>query len=171
MLFLWKDKTLAVNLFDGLLKYWPFAHATKESLFLSEVREVVELLEEEPTPGVEALIPRLFKRIAKCICSTHVRVVDSALCLFESQSFLNVMKAHKQITYPILVPALADLGKDHWLTSFAETFKALRTILRDIDPQAYADALEMKPEEHKPFGIAQDKKERSVLDGKWAVLH
>ena len=43
------------------------------------------------------------------------------------------MKAYKEITYPILVPAIADLGKGHWLESFQETFKALRTILREID--------------------------------------
>jgi len=76
------------------------------------------------------------------------------LCLFESQGFLNTLKAHKQITYPILVPAVASLGKDHWLESFQETFKALRTVLSEIEPQAYANALKMNPEEHKPFGIA-----------------
>ena len=46
-LFLLKDRTLAVPLLDGLLKYWPFAHAAKESLFLSEVNEVMGILETQ----------------------------------------------------------------------------------------------------------------------------
>merc|ERR1712013_341717 len=99
------------------------------------------------------------------------RVVDSTLCLFESQNFLDFMRTHKQMTYPILVPAVAGLGKSHWLESLQETFNALRTILKDIEPQAYADALQMNSEEHKPFEIVQGENERSILDGKWAALH
>lgn len=131
------------------------------------------ILESQPEslPRLEALVPRLFKRITKCLCSSHVRVADSALCLFESQGLLDIMKAHKEVTYPILVPAVATLGKGHWLESFQATFTALRNILNDIAPQAYADALKLSPAEHKPFGISQDEKERAALDGKWAVLH
>lgn len=37
MLFLTKDRTLAVPLLEGLLKYWPFANCVKETLFLTEL--------------------------------------------------------------------------------------------------------------------------------------
>ena len=98
-------------------------------------------------------------------------MVDSALCLFESQGLLDVMKAHREVTYPILVPAAATLGKGHWLESFQATFAALRNILSELAPQAYEDALKLSPEEHKPFSISQDEKARAALDGKWAMLH
>ena len=45
MLFLTKDPTLGLQLLDGLLKYWPFAHAIKEGLFLQELKEILEILE------------------------------------------------------------------------------------------------------------------------------
>ena len=45
MLFLKKDRNLAINLLDGLLKYWPFANCTKETLFLTELQEVLEVCE------------------------------------------------------------------------------------------------------------------------------
>jgi serine/threonine-protein phosphatase 2A regulatory subunit B' len=37
MLFLTKDRSLAIPLLEGLLKYWPFANCVKETLFLTEL--------------------------------------------------------------------------------------------------------------------------------------
>ena len=37
MLLLTKDRSLAVPLLEGLLKYWPFANSVKETLFLTEL--------------------------------------------------------------------------------------------------------------------------------------
>ena len=45
MLFLTKDRTLAIPLLEGLLKYWPFANCVKETLFLTELQEVLEVCE------------------------------------------------------------------------------------------------------------------------------
>ena len=69
MLFLTKDRTLASPLLEGLLKYWPFANCIKETLFLTELQEVLEVCEVDK---VEHLIPRLFKRIVKCIGGIHL---------------------------------------------------------------------------------------------------
>ena len=69
MLFLTKDRTLAIPLLEGLLKFWPFANCIKETLFLTELQEVLEVCEVDK---VEHLIPRLFKRIVKCIGGIHL---------------------------------------------------------------------------------------------------
>ena len=69
MLFLTKDRTLAIPLLEGLLRYWPFANCVKETLLLTELQEVLEVCEVEK---VEPLIPKLFKRIVKCICGIHL---------------------------------------------------------------------------------------------------
>jgi len=45
MLFLTKDRSLAIALLEGLLKYWPFANCIKETLFLTELQEVLEVCE------------------------------------------------------------------------------------------------------------------------------
>ena len=41
MLFLTKDRALAIALLEGLLKYWPFANCVKETLYLTELQEVL----------------------------------------------------------------------------------------------------------------------------------
>ena len=69
MLFLTKDRALAIPLLGGLLKYWPFANSVKETLFLTELQEVLEVVEVDK---VGNLIPKLFKRIVKCIGGIHL---------------------------------------------------------------------------------------------------
>ena len=64
-----RDRTLAIPLLEGLLKYWPFANCVKETLFLTELQEVLEVCEVE---RVDHLIPRLFKRIVKSIGGDHL---------------------------------------------------------------------------------------------------
>ena len=91
VLFLTKDRTLAIPLLEGLLKYWPFANCVKETLFLTELQEVLEVCEVEK---VKPLIPRLFKRIVKCIGGIHLQVADRAMCFFENDYFLNILKTY-----------------------------------------------------------------------------
>ena len=43
MLFVSKDSGLAFTLINGLLKYWPFASFGKETLFLAELLEVMDV--------------------------------------------------------------------------------------------------------------------------------
>jgi len=69
MLFLTKDRTLAIQLLEGLLNFWPFANCIKETLFLTELQEVLEVCEVDK---VDNLIAKLFKRIVKCIGGIHL---------------------------------------------------------------------------------------------------
>ena len=70
MLFLSKDSSLAINLVEGLLKFWPFGNSVKEVKFIFkyfyQVLEVCELTKLEP------LISKLFKRLIKCISGSHL---------------------------------------------------------------------------------------------------
>lgn len=111
MLFLTKDRTLAVSLLNGLLKYWPFANCTKETLFLTELQEVMEVCEVDK---IEHLIKRLFQRIMMCIGGIHLQVADRAMCFFENDYFLNIFKMYKEQTFPMMVPLIVELSENHW---------------------------------------------------------
>lgn len=168
MLFLTKDRTLAIPLLEGLLKYWPFANCVKETLFLTELQEVLEVCEVEK---VEHLIPRLFKRIVKSIGGDHLQVADRAMCFFENDYFLNILKTYKDKTFPMLVPVIVDLAENHWHKILQESLIALKTILKEIDPYAFEEAMKMKPELRKQFRVKQDPEERNQFDEKWSVLN
>jgi len=168
MLFLTKDRTLAIPLLEGLLKYWPFANCVKETLFLTELQEVLEVCEVDK---VDALIPKLFKRIVKCIGGIHLQVADRAMCFFENDYFLNILKTYKDKTFPMLVPVIVDLAENHWHKILQESLIALKTILKEIDPYAFEEALKMAPAARKTYAVAQDEKDRKNFDSKWDKLN
>ena len=150
MLFLTKDRTLAIPLLEGLLKYWPFANCVKETLFLTELQEVLEVCEVE---HIEHLIPRLFKRIVRSIGGDHLQVADRAMCFFENDYFLAILKTYKEKTYPMLVPVIVQLADNHWHKILQESLIALKTILKDIDQATFEKALKLKPEEAKQYRV------------------
>jgi len=168
MLFLTKDRTLAIALLEGLLKYWPFANCIKETLFLTELQEVLEVCEVDK---VEPLIPRLFKRIVKCIGGIHLQVADRAMCFFENDYFLNILKTYKEKTFPMLVPIIVDLAENHWHKILQESLIALKTILKEIDPLAFDEALKLNPQQKRVFAIKQDEDDRRKMDKKWESLN
>ena len=166
MLFLTKDSSLAILLLDGILKYWPFANFMKETLFLQELPEVLEFCDVEK---IKPLIPRLFKRIVRCISGSHLQVADRAMCLFESESFIQIIKSYKTITFAMLVPVISKLAENHWHKMLQESLTALKEILHKIDSSAYESALdnsELKKND-KSIRIAQPHEERMKLDQKW----
>ena len=146
MLFLSKDRTLAVPLLNGLLRYWPFANSVKETLFLTALQEVLEVCEIEK---IEHLIPTLFKRIIRCIAGDHLQVADRAMCLFENDHFLSILKTYREVAFPVLVPTINDLAENHWHKILQESLIALRTILKEIDPYFFDEALKKAKENPK----------------------
>jgi serine/threonine-protein phosphatase 2A regulatory subunit B' len=167
MLFLTKDRNLAIPLLEGLLKYWPFANCVKETLFLTELQEVLEVCEVEK---IEHLIPRLFRRIVRCIGGTHLQVADRAMCFFENDYFLTILKAYKDQTFPMLVPTIVRLADNHWHKILQESLVALKTILKEIDSFAFDEALKTDSKKNKKFSIKQSDEERSAMDKKWDKL-
>lgn len=123
MLFLTKERSLAVNLLDGLLKYWPFANQVKETLFLTELLECLEVIE---IGKIDHLVNRLFKRIAMCIGGTHLQVADRAMCFFENDYFLNILKYYKNQSFIMLVPVVVELSENHWHRILQESLMALK---------------------------------------------
>lgn len=48
---------------------------------------------------------------------------------------------------------------------------ALKTILKEIDPLAFDEALKMNNKQKQQYQIVQDKEERSAMDKKWDKLN
>ena len=72
-----------------------------------------------------------------CLSSNHLQVADRTMCFFENEFFLNILKNFKEIAFPILVPVIAYLAKNHWHELILESLDALRTIIKEADPSLY----------------------------------
>ena len=116
-----------MHLLEGLLKYWPFANRLKETIFLCELADILEFCD---VTMIEHLIPKLLTRIMRCVRSEDIQVADRALHLFEVPKFFQLMKKHRLVTFPIVVPAIRDLGEQHWLDSYKKTFLELRQMVK-----------------------------------------
>lgn len=82
------------------------------------------------------------------------------MCFFENDYFLNILKTYKTETFPMLVPVISDLADNHWHKILQESLIALKTILKEIDPYAFDEALKMSAKERKTYLVQQDKKDR-----------
>ena len=93
------------------------------------------------------------------------------MCFFENDYFLNILKTYKEKTFPMLVPVIVDLAENHWHKILQESLIALKTILKEIDPLAFDDALKMNSSTKKQYAMKQDDEDRKQLDKKWDKLN
>lgn len=170
MLFLSKDHALAIPLVEGLLRYWPFGNSPKETLFLTELQEVLEVCE---LAKLESLIPKLFKRLVRCISGPQLQVADRAMCFFENDYFLGILRTFKQLTFPMVVPVIVELADTHWHKILQESLNALKVILKEIDPVAFDRALQTGSREmarNNSLSMMHNLPQRSTVEAKWEAL-
>ena len=67
----------------------------------------------------------------------HLQVADRAMCFFENDYFLNILRTYKEQTFPMLVPVITDLAKNHWHKILQDSLIALETILKEIDKSQF----------------------------------
>ncbi|KAH9050699.1 protein phosphatase 2A regulatory B subunit [Lactarius hengduanensis] len=109
--FLEKDGSLAEEVVLGLLKYWPKVNSPKEVMFLSEVEEILDVI--DPAEFQKIQIP-LFQQLARCINSQHFQVAERALYYWNNEYIVNLMSDNMAIILPIVFPALYQNSKSHW---------------------------------------------------------
>jgi serine/threonine-protein phosphatase 2A regulatory subunit B' len=63
--FLEKDKSLAIDLIIGLLKYWPITCPAKEIVFINEVEEMLEIAGSEADKNFMKFGPKLLHRLVQ----------------------------------------------------------------------------------------------------------
>ncbi|CAG8513415.1 9853_t:CDS:2, partial [Acaulospora colombiana] len=66
--FLEKDPSLTEEVICGLLRYWPKVNSQKEVMFLSEIEEILDVIESQEFVKIQ--VP-LFQQVAKCVSSPH----------------------------------------------------------------------------------------------------
>ena len=99
MLFLTKDRSLAIPLLEGLLKYWPFANCVKETLFLTELQEVLEVCEVEK---VEPLIPCFKVLLYLYILNLFYPLIYSTIITESLYVCLHATRFFPSIIFPII---------------------------------------------------------------------
>lgn len=71
----------------------------------------------------------------------------------------------------MLVPIIVDLAENHWHKILQESLIALKTILKEIDPLAFDEALKMDNRQKKVYAVKMDDADRQALDKKWEKIN
>ena len=109
--FLEKDASLAEEVVLGLLKFWPKVNSPKEVMFLSEMEEVLDVI--DPAEFQKIQVP-LFQQLSRCINSQHFQVAERALLYWNNEYIVNLMSDNLSVILPIVFPALYTNSRQHW---------------------------------------------------------
>ena len=69
--FLEKDKTLGIDLVNGLLKYWPITCPAKEVVYVNEIEEILEIVGIDAEKRFSDYGPKLLKRLVTTSQNMH----------------------------------------------------------------------------------------------------
>lgn len=61
--FLEKDKSIGVDLINGLLKYWPITCPAKEVVYINEIEEILETIGTDGEKQFNDYGPKLLNRL------------------------------------------------------------------------------------------------------------
>ncbi|ETW85798.1 hypothetical protein HETIRDRAFT_379932 [Heterobasidion irregulare TC 32-1] len=132
--FLEKDSALAEDVVLGLLKYWPKVNSPKEVMFLSEVEEILDVIDFAEFQKIQ--MP-LFQQLARCINSQHFQVAERALYYWNNEYIVNLMTDNMAVILPIVFPALYQNSKSHWnRTIHGMVYNALKMFM-EISPELF----------------------------------
>jgi serine/threonine-protein phosphatase 2A regulatory subunit B' len=136
--FLEKDSTLADDVVNGLLRYWPKVNSPKEVMFLNEMEDILDVI--DPAEFTKVQVP-LFTQITRCIDSPHFQVAERALLYWNNEYIVNLMNDNLAVILPIVFPALYTNSKQHWnRTIHGMVYNALKLFM-DINPDLFDGAM------------------------------
>lgn len=163
--YLQKDPSLTEPVFKKIISYWPATNSAKQNLFLSEIEEILFIIEPEQFVVIQTLV---FKKIGECIASPHFQVAEKALSLWSNENneyILNLVAENVDIILPIIFPSLYYVAKSHWhKTIRSMAYSGLR-LLMDIDDIEFGKVIENYEKQRE-----LEKNERDERVQKWRQL-
>ena len=109
--FVEKDPQLAEAVLLHILEYWPRTYSAKEVLFLNEVEEILEMVQQAE---FQTILKPLFHRIALCVGSPHFQVAERALFLWNNEYIVQLIAQNRQSVLPLVFEALYTNSRAHW---------------------------------------------------------
>eukprot|EP01132_Coremiostelium_polycephalum_P004338 gene4338-5429_t len=144
--FIEKDPNLAEVVFKSIFRLWPVGNSQKEVLFLSEIEDLLNSVEEEQF--IKIRIP-FFKQISKCFKSEHFQVAERALFLWSNDHivYLVASKSSFVIALPIFYRVLYENSNNHWNKSIRSLSLSSLKLFMEIDSETFNRVADQYKEE------------------------
>uniref|UniRef100_A0A6S8EAE1 Serine/threonine protein phosphatase 2A regulatory subunit n=1 Tax=Aplanochytrium stocchinoi TaxID=215587 RepID=A0A6S8EAE1_9STRA len=127
-----KDRSTCVPIMNGLYKYWPWTHSSKQVMFLNEVEEILDSVVPD---FVEEMRPALLRILNKSIKSEHFQVVERTLYLWNNNHIVTHCFANDQAKYvlPAIFSPLKRKLKEHWNPTVMNLADEVAHLYRIVD--------------------------------------
>jgi len=137
--YLEKDPTLTELVFKSLIRYWPLANTRKQLLFLTEIEDLLQVVEPEQFVGIQEM---LFKKLCEAIVSPAFQIVEKVFQLWHHEYILNLIATNIEVILPIVFPSLYSTAKNHWNKAIRGMAANDIRLLMDIDTVVFDRVLQ-----------------------------
>jgi hypothetical protein len=134
-----KDHTITRTVIRGLLRFWPFGNSSKQVMFLNELEDIFEFVQEDDMEDLQSV---LSLRLAKIISGLHFQVAERALGLWSSSRFSALAVDDAKLRGPFLrtlYPALRASADAHWHPSVQAVAASVLEQYQRVDPTLCAE--------------------------------
>ena len=166
-LFLIKDLTLAVDVLQFIIKYWPIGNSDKEILFLNEFKEVFKFCELNK---LNSIINPIVKRLIKCMTGPHLQISNISASFLEDEQFLIILKKYKNEIFPFVASISLEFFNSHWNPLVMNHIRNFQKILKGIDESLFETC---DKNEKKSLSFENSRKNipgRGIIEAKWDAL-
>ncbi|KAA8523072.1 hypothetical protein F0562_009495 [Nyssa sinensis] len=153
--FVEKEPKLASTVIKGLLKYWPLTNSQKELMFLSELEEILEMINMAEFDKI--MVPS-FRRVACCLNSYHFQVAERAHSLCNNEHILNLIMHNRQVILPLLFSALEWNTHNHWNRAVLNLTQSVRKMFCEMDEELVLACQGKFEEEDSKLSVAAERR-------------
>lgn len=137
--FVEKDTSLGAEVMLSLLKHWPVYNSRKEVMLLSEMEEVLELV---ASTDLQRIVRPLFRRIGRCIESSHFQVAERALFFWNNEYVVDeILVRHRDVLMPAVIGPLLRNRASHWNPNVLSLSCHVLGHLRSMDSKLFDKCL------------------------------
>ncbi|KAI9255988.1 phosphatase 2A regulatory B subunit-domain-containing protein [Sporodiniella umbellata] len=154
--FLEKDQSLTSDTIAGLLRYWPKVNSLKEVMFLTEMEEILDVIDIHEFRNI--LCP-LFSKLCQCVSSSHFQVAERALYYWSNDYVVTLMAENIKIVMPMIFPTLYRTSKTHWNKNILNLVYSAMKLCVNIDSALFDECAAEYKKQASLEQMAQKKRE------------
>lgn len=157
-----KEALLAKQVIFSLLRHWPATACTKQTIFLSEIEDMVHIL---PSNEVKNVISPVVKRLAECVAQPNSEVGERALVFWRNSAMVRYTVQYSRDHVPNVVSALYGNITKAWAGGvMTKTLEVLKNLM-----EADHELFDNSSSRHRKEAEEVEKRE-SLRQKRWAQL-
>mmetsp|Transcript_1270 Transcript_1270/g.2649 ORF Transcript_1270/g.2649 Transcript_1270/m.2649 type:complete len:1006 (-) Transcript_1270:261-3278(-) len=157
-----KDNQLVKPVIQSLLRYWPVTVCSKQTIFISELEDMVLAL---PPGEFRSVASPVVKRLAACIAGPSFEVAERALQFWRNQQLIKLTVNYGREEMPLVVSALYGNITQAWMPSvLTKTLEVLKNFM-----EADNELFDNNSSKHRKEAEEVDKREL-LRQKRWAQL-